>query len=418
MAARDWEWNMKQTLYANATVLPMTENALIRNCNILVEGKKIVALGPGLSSGTADRIDCSGLYAVPGYIEAHAHIIKSLLETAFKAYIANGVTSFRNMSGNMENVPGDGALDTCELKQEIEAGARIAPTLVNTSNIFDGYEPHQQGSYVVTTIEMARKFIKEAIAQGADQIKVYEELTPEIFDEIHRLAQEAGLKVVGHCPVRVDKNVFFSKAFSYEHTFNLTIDDVPTVIQHGTYWVPTLIVESNYDYLLNQKYRRFMQNWKYRFVPKDMSVFWEMIGKMAYLMKDGDTFKNFSRKKAIEKIRRFHGLGGLIAVGTDFPNPFIYPGFSMYYEFLMLKKCGLSNFEVLKAATINGAKVLEIADRKGTLEAGKDADIVFLRSNPLLSIRNARKIEKVVLRGKLFNKPDLDHLLHEAAVAR
>lgn len=408
---------MSKTLYTNAAVLPMTGGRLLRGCNILVEGKKIAALGPDVTDGDAEKIDCTGLYALPGFIEAHVHIIKDNVDTAPKAYIAQGVTSFRNMSGNMENIPGDGALDTYKVKQEIEEGKRISPTLVNTSNIFDGFEPHQQGSYVVTTIEMARKFMKEALTDRADQIKVYEELTPEVFDEICRMADEAGIKVVGHWPSRVDKEHFFEKAFSYEHTFSVDVDDAEMIKQHGTYWVPTLIVESNYDYLFKGKYRRFMQNPKYRFIPKDMSVFWEIIGKSGKLIKSSDElFQKFSKKKSIQKIRKFHKLGGLIAAGTDYPNPFVYPGFSLHYEFRLLKKCGMSNYEVLKAATINGAKVLEIEDRKGTLEAGKDADIVFLRKNPLRNIRNTGKIEKVLLRGRLFHREDLDRLLEEAVV--
>ena len=97
--------------------------------------------------------------------------------------------------------------------------------------------------------------------------------------------------------------------------------------------------------------------------------------------------------------------------GTDLGNPFIYAGFSLHDELEHLVKFGLTPLDALQTATINAAKYVGKEKEIGTVSVGKIADLILLDANPLLDIKNTRKINSVVLNGKLLQRKDLDHLL-------
>jgi imidazolonepropionase-like amidohydrolase len=104
-----------------------------------------------------------------------------------------------------------------------------------------------------------------------------------------------------------------------------------------------------------------------------------------------------------------NGVG--ILAGTDLGNPFIYAGFSLHDELEYLVKAGLTPLDALRTATINAAKYVGKEKEIGTVSVGKIADLILLDANPLLDINNTRKINSVVLNGRLLQRNDLDHLL-------
>jgi hypothetical protein len=126
-----------------------------------------------------------------------------------------------------------------------------------------------------------------------------------------------------------------------------------------------------------------------------------------------------------EALRRFfeHGLlvtgmayraGIPIMAGTDASDTMIVPGFSLHNELLLLAKAGLPPMEVLRSATAVPAAYLRKSDRFGGVSAGKEADLVLLRANPLSDIRNTASIEAVIANGRLYDRAALDALLAEA----
>jgi len=407
-----------KTLYRNATLITIAEEKPFKG-DILVEDKTIAAVGPNLPADGAEVIDCSGLYATPGFIESHCHIQHVDITGechAFELYLANGVTSMRNMFGNQAAQTGMIEPDTKKAAEDIEAGRLLGPTLVNTSRIFDGQEPVQECSRSVTTEAMARYYVEEAVREGATQIKIYEYITPEILDILYRLGKEKGMKIVGHNPQPVEQKFFYERAFSLEHDLSLADGDSDLLAQYDTYWIPTAIVVYNYDEIFKKRYRKFLRSDRYRYLHPNNWAMTCMYAPSMYLMRDDSTFRNLNFSKTKRIIRRYYELGREVAAGTDFPNPFVYPGFSLHDEFVILKSCGLTNHQVLRSATIMGAKVLELEHRKGTLEAGKDADIVFLRKNPLNDIRHTRSIQRVVARGRRFDRPELDALIKQSVI--
>lgn len=96
---------------------------------------------------------------------------------------------------------------------------------------------------------------------------------------------------------------------------------------------------------------------------------------------------------------RAAGLGFL--AGTDFGDPFLYPGASLHDELAELVASGLTPMEALQAATRNAAAFFGTLDSLGTVERGKVADLVLLEADPLADIRNTRRIGAVVIHGEL-----------------
>lgn len=99
--------------------------------------------------------------------------------------------------------------------------------------------------------------------------------------------------------------------------------------------------------------------------------------------------------------------------GTDMLNPFTFPGFSLHDELSLLNEAGLSPVEALRAATLNPAIFMNATDSLGTVEKGKCADLVLLDDNPLDDINHVRKVNAVVLNGRLYDRAALDALIAE-----
>lgn len=100
--------------------------------------------------------------------------------------------------------------------------------------------------------------------------------------------------------------------------------------------------------------------------------------------------------------------------GTDCPNPYVYPGFSLHDELGLLVHSGLTPAEALRTATINPARFLGLTDSLGTVATGKVADLVLLDANPLGDIANTKRIRAVIQGGRLLNRKALDQLLARA----
>src|SRR5207244_5453779 len=113
-------------------------------------------------------------------------------------------------------------------------------------------------------------------------------------------------------------------------------------------------------------------------------------------------------QKSLEIVGAMRRAGVQIIAGTDTPNPFVFPGFSLHDELGLLVKAGLTPMDALQAATRNAANYLGMLDSAGTIEKGKLADLVLLDADPLADIRNTKKIKAVVVGGKFVNRAMLD----------
>jgi hypothetical protein len=103
-----------------------------------------------------------------------------------------------------------------------------------------------------------------------------------------------------------------------------------------------------------------------------------------------------------------------LMIGTDLMVPGMIPGYSVHEEMAIWQEAGIPAEDILRSATIVPVRFMGLDERLGSIQEGKVASMVLLRGNPLDDIRNARQIESVFLRGRYFNRQDLDRLLEEA----
>jgi imidazolonepropionase-like amidohydrolase len=120
----------------------------------------------------------------------------------------------------------------------------------------------------------------------------------------------------------------------------------------------------------------------------------------------------FEESKKI--VALMYRAGVPILAGTDTMNPHCLPGFGIHDELAFLVDAGLPPLAALQAATRNAAQFMGQRARRGTIEAGKTADLVLLDKDPLADIHNTRSIQAVVLNGKLFPRAALDAMLTKA----
>jgi imidazolonepropionase-like amidohydrolase len=112
----------------------------------------------------------------------------------------------------------------------------------------------------------------------------------------------------------------------------------------------------------------------------------------------------------LKELKRFYDAGGgrLITVGSDHVSWGEYvAGFGTHRELQALVLAGLPPVAALECATINAARALGLSDRLGTIEAGKLADLVVVAGNPLVDIACTHKVQRVIVRGQLYDAPAL-----------
>ena len=162
---------------------------------------------------------------------------------------------------------------------------------------------------------------------------------------------------------------------------------------------PTLVVFRNMIYL--NDLQEVHKHPDLSRVPRRMLRYWD-----SYRAGSGlEPSTRESRRREILKYQELtgilHRIGVPILAGTDTPEPYVVPGFSLHQELRMLVESGLSPSDAIKSATVNNARILNQTDNLGSIESGKWADLVVLTADPTQDIRNTRKIESVIRGGQV-----------------
>ncbi|MBV9182537.1 MAG: amidohydrolase family protein [Acidobacteria bacterium] len=453
--------NEKALVFTHVTIIDATGAPARPDSTVVVSGGRIAELGDTGKIGApkqADIVDASGKFLIPGLWDMHVHWYEA---DYLPLFIANGVTGVRLMWG---------ADVHHRWREQVEKGELVGPHMIIASAIIDGPKPFWPGSVSVKNAAEARQAVLIAKSQGADFIKVYSFLPRDAYFAIADEAKKQGIAFAGHvtmtitakeasdagqksiehltgilqaCSRREDElmkaaqnefreRVADSKPSSFKgvaawlaQKYNLleTYDAdkaerlFETFKKNGTWQVPTLTVLRAYAYLDDAS---FVRDPRLKYMPRSVKGQW---GRGKNPVTKGDTpqelaYRKRAFKKSLELVGAMHRAGVEILAGTDVLNPFCFPGFSLHDELGLLVKAGLSPMAALQTATRNPAIFMGRENEEGTIEKGKIADLLLLDANPLVDIANTKKVNAVVLGGRLFARDSLDQMLaHAEALA-
>jgi imidazolonepropionase-like amidohydrolase len=179
--------------------------------------------------------------------------------------------------------------------------------------------------------------------------------------------------------------------------------------RNGTWQSPTLVVLRAYATIHEIK---LLADDRLAFMPQKSKETWSRSGGRLDPRNAGMQMRLFEQNLVI--VNEMRRAGVIILAGTDAPNPYTFPGFSLHEELELLVRSGFSPMQALLAATRDPAEFLGQLKNRGTVEKGKVADLVLLDADPLLDIRNTKRIDSVIRVGRLIPKTELRSLLEAA----
>ena len=407
--------------FVDVDVIPMDGERVLADHTVVVEGDRIVSVGPTETTAVPDgaiRIDGGGKFLMPGLAEMHGHIPPPdapafHVESVLFLYVANGITTVRGMLG----FPGQ-----LDLKARASRGEIVAPNLYLAGPSFSGQS--------VDSPEQADARVREQAAAGWDLLKVHPGLTLEEYDAMARAAKEVGMRFGGHVPEAVGlRHAIEMGQETFDHidgyegelgTFEGPLDErylaevVELSSSAGVWVVPTQVLwETLYGTADLDSLRSLPE---LRYAPPAQVRQWISIHEERLAEPDFDLAE--SRRLIAARMRILEALhdGGVrILMGTDAPQQFSVPGFSLHREIRRMTQAGMSPYEVLATGTRNVGEYFANEDRFGTVAPGMRADLVLLGSNPLDDIGNVDSIEGVMVAGRWLPRAEIDRRLDAVA---
>jgi imidazolonepropionase-like amidohydrolase len=407
--------------FVGATVLPMDRARTLENQTVIVRGDRIVAVGPATSvtvPAGAQRIAARGKFIIPGLAEMHGHVPppnapQALIDNTLFLYVANGITTVRGMLG---------APNQLELRARANRGEVIAPTLYLAGPSFNGNS--------VNSPEQAAQMVREQKTAGWDLLKVHPGLTRDEYDAMARTAKEVGIDFGGHIPQEVGLlHALEMNQESIDHLDGymeyLNGDQGPLAAERlrdvarrtkaaGTWVVPTMVL---WETLMGVPELDELTAFpELRYMPENTVTQWVNAhrNRLASPQVDRATGRMVAEnRKRLLDVMQEEGVG--ILMGTDAPQQFSVPGFSLHREMALMVDAGMTPHEVLTSGTLNVGRYFADKDTFGTIAAGQRADLILLDANPLTDIGNVAKRAGVMVRGRWLPKAEIDRRLEEIA---
>jgi len=439
---------------------------------VLVRGGTIAQIGPAsivkVPSG-ARRVDGAGKFLIPGLWDMHLHLANrpdSLLaeRTLAPLLVAYGVTGVRDMGGDWNRIQA--------IRRAIAKGAVIGPRIVACGPFVDGPQDSSPYFRIVADSAAARRAVRDLKRAGVDFIKVQSQLSEECLVAVAEESRRLSIPFVGHVPERVDALTMIATGpRSIEHVSPALPGDAglmravtrdPEGLRDSLLALEQATAAPDADFDALRAMQRRIQSrhldwqkqrfdhlaemlrhngidvvptliWSQSFRPLDagdsgVSVPLEYVphaladrwrtNRRAYLgrtTRETFTLNQRMANESIEFVRDLHRKGVRLMAGTDAFDAFVLPGPALHQELELLVRAGFTPLDALRAATSEPERFFGGGPDHCGLKPGCIADLVVLDADPLADIANTRKIQAVVLRGKLLDRPALDALLQRIA---
>ena len=394
-------WAQREAIILkNVNIVDVVEGSIHKGQDVVMKGGIIQAIGKDVGTGIAGEVkDLAGMYVMPGLIDAHVHIANDPKETQddrakhLKYFLRHGITSIRDAAGDARVLR--------DLKEGVQQGKYEGPdiyyaTFMAGPAYFEGNdreksmvegcpEPYAPWMQCIRPDSDLDQVMKEAKEWGCTGVKIYGGFAREALLPIVRKAKEPGLQVWGHATLFPAKpwDVADAGVQVISHAYMLEWEGVSEELSGSIFEN----YEKFYSKIDHEKMsvERFLQTVKQKGLIFDPTLFLCMENKMEW---------------AARFVKRANQIGLKICAGTDYindlnrPFPFLFDELDLYVE-----KCGFYPMEAIFTVTKVAAEALGIGDKVGTVEVGKQADLLILPENPYDDIKALRKIQEVIKQG-------------------
>lgn len=405
--------------FVDVNVIPMNRDGVLEHQTVIVRGNRVAEIGPAAqikAPASATTVDGRGKYLMPGFAEMHGHLPNpnagaELTENVLFLYVANGVTTVRGMLGNTAHL---------ELKARIARGELLGPRLWVPGPAL--------GGNAAPTPEAGRRMVEEQRAAGFDHLKIQEGLARETYDTIVATAKRLGMRFAGHVPDAVGVyHVLESGQASIDHLDNYVetvggpdsandqrIAQVVAATSAARAWtVPTLALWETF--LGTDDPDALAARPEVRYVPQTMRANWvQQLSQIRANAQPAD------RRLATIALRRrilkaLQTAGCPIAFGTDSPQLYSVPGFSIHREMQSMAAAGLTPQQILREGTREVARYFAAEQEFGSVAAGQRADLILLNGNPLTDLANFARRAGVVVNGRWLPETEIQARLERIA---
>lgn len=407
----------RETAFVDVNVIPMDGERVLANQTVLVRGDRIVEIGPAAKikvPAGATRVNGNGKYLMPGLAEMHGHIPaqqspREYVDAVLFLYVANGITTVRGMLG---------APNQLELRGQAERGEIVSPTLYLAGPGFSGG--------AINSAAQAVERVNEQKREGWDLLKVLPGLTREEYDAMAKTARERGISFVGHIPeevglmhaleMRQETIDHVDGYVEYLQAGDKAIDEarlaeaVRKTKEAGTWIVPTMAV---WEVLIGAaSAEKVLAYPELKWMPRDQLANWEKSLRGRFADSQFDQQKALRVAAARKRIlKALHEGGVRLLLGSDAPQQYSVPGFSIHREMALMRESGISNYEILRSGTKNVGDYFAAKDKFGTIAAGQRADLILVNADPLKDVANVAKRSGVMTRGRWMSEEEIQKRL-------
>ncbi|MFE3003135.1 amidohydrolase family protein [Nocardia sp. NPDC059246] len=378
---------------------------LRRNVEVLIRGNRIEAVGANVGMPDAEVIDASDLTVLPGMIGAHEHLgVYPPSNRIARLWLAFGITTVRS--------PGTAHYEAVEAKEAQESGNRVGPRIFAAGELLEGTRVFYGIARPTTDSDELRRELERVDELGHDMVKAYVRLPyalqKEAIEGAHtRRVPSASHYLFGPAMLGSDAVEHIRGTSRYgapveKETYlgNTYADVITPVVRSGMTITPTLSSASalyhNATWALDDPRLKNL-------LPKEMYKAFRTQAEQA--IRDNPTADLKYTANEVAALRKMIAGGAHIAIGTDSP---VVP-YGIFYHLNMdaMVRNGIEPFDVLRAATVGGARVIGMSDHLGTITPGKLADLVFVHGDPLADINAAARVQQVMQGGVLHTVDDL-----------
>jgi imidazolonepropionase-like amidohydrolase len=396
--------------FVGGRIITMRGDEVIEDGTLIVEKNRITAIG-SREEITVPRgayiVDTSEETVMPGLIDVHWHGSQGTNEIIPQrnwrnfATLAFGVTTLHDPSNDTSEIFAAGEL--------ARAGLITAPRIFSTGTILYGAKSPVKA--VIKSLDDARFHLRRMKAVGAFTVKSYNQPRRDQRQMVMTAGRELGIMIIleGGSLFQHNMNMIVDGHTGIEHSIpiaNIYKDVIQFWSPSGTGYTPTMGI--GYGGLSGEYYwYQHTKVWENErllgFVPRDVI---DARSRRRLMVPE----EEFNHVNVARTCKQLVDAGGHVQIGAHGQRE----GLASHWEMWMLAQGGMTPFQVLRAATLDGAYYVGLDGDIGSLEPGKLADLIVLEKNPLEDIRNSKHVKYVMVNGRLYDARTMDQIGNHA----